>query len=238
MAHSNTDTPAAPPGRILFRKNFARPSVFVVVHVRGPEHAVRNAAKAHEGGADGVFLIRHHGTHRQLLAEHDEVVRSYPDLWVGLNFLDLRGPEAFEQASRALPHGLWTDSLEMPGLAPDESRDLRAAYGGIHFGGAAFKYQRQVRPLEEEARFAAARCDVVTTSGDQTGSPPSLEKIVAMRGALGSDVPLAIASGISESNVDLYATLADAFLVATSVTDERDEVCGTRVRRLVDALRA
>ena len=57
----------------------------------------------------------------------------------------------------------------------------------------------------------------MTTSGPGTGQAPTVDKIRRMKEALGPQTPLAIASGISSSNVEAFLPHADCFLVGTSL---------------------
>jgi uncharacterized protein len=78
--------------------------------------------------------------------------------------------------------------------------------------------------------------DVVTTSGAGTGQAAHLEKISAMKAALG-DLPLAIASGITPENVRDYLPISDCYLVATGLGDSFEELNPDRVAALVDGVR-
>ena len=101
----------------------------------------------------------------------------------------------------------------------------------------AFKYQRHVSDLAGACDVARQFMDVVTTSGPGTGRAAGLEKIRAMKQALG-EFPLAIASGITPENVGDYLAVADCFLVATGVSKNFYELDPVRVKALVDQVRA
>ena len=60
-----------------------------------------------------------------------------------------------------------------------------------------------------------ARLEFNTTSGSGTGIPPTVAKLRAMREAAAR--PIAVASGISSSNIGNYESLVDEILVASSV---------------------
>ena len=198
---------------------------------------------AKDVGADGIFLISHgtiSGRHlaRYIYPTLELVLRPF---WMGVNFLDLDNAAALEEAVRVGADGLWVDNCGAD-TEDDLSKSLfsqvqsRAHAEGravpILFGGTAFKYQ----PFCAEPAVAAWRAsrfvDVVTTSGEATGQPPTVGKIRAMREAIG-DHPLAIASGISADNLGRYIKNVDAFLVATSISRSFDQLDPNKLKRLI-----
>ena len=78
--------------------------------------------------------------------------------------------------------------------------------------------------------------DVVTTSGPGTGWSASVEKIGAMKEALG-DFPLAIASGVTPENVTDYLGIADCFLVATGISKSFEELDASLLEALLKKVR-
>jgi hypothetical protein len=161
------------------------------------------------------------------------------------------------------PDGLWVDNplaveqfdwevRSCRGPYPAEFLDIHAPEISVHaggegnllpsslyFAGAGFKYQGDKGvSLEEECRIVKRRSDVVTTSGDRTGQPPTVQKIERIRWAIGPEMPLAIASGISAKNVRQFMPLAQAFLVASSVTDPGELTNAEKVRELVGAAKS
>lgn len=221
-----------------------RHAVLPVVHVENQRQALKNADIAYDEGADGVFLISMKGMpHRGLLNVFEVTKDNFPNWFIGLNYLDLPAIDVFRNLSRNVS-GVWTDNA---GIDESAERQIEAAlikkawdnsrWKGLYFGGVAFKYQRDVEDLPLASRIASQFMDVVTTSGDGTGHPPSPEKIRVMKTAIG-DKPLAIASGISAENVGDYKDNADAFLVATSlITPGTQDFDKFKVIDLVNAVR-
>jgi len=205
-----------------------------VVHVEDAEQALRNVAIARDGGADGVFLINHGMDAMSLLACYRSVRETHSDWWIGMNMLDLEPFRAFV----LLPEdcdALWTDSLPPPqtGVLYSFAEMLASRQevrNMLYFGGVAFKGQVQaaIGP-EGAARLTPQFVDVITTSGDATGWPPTVEKIRAIRKGAG-DRPVAIASGISAENVEMFKDLANCFLVASSIGKSFSELDADRVR--------
>jgi hypothetical protein len=220
----------------------ARTALLIVIHAETQDQVLRNAARAFDNGADGVFLINHRITEAELSACYDALRSKRPEAWIGLSFLG-RGPSDALALMPPDASGLWVGDAgvhEAGGPSPqaDAFRAARAArnWAGLYFGGVAFKHQRPVADVAAAAAAAAAAdVDVVTTSGEATGRAAPVEKIAAMKAALG-DHPLAVASGVTPENVHRYAGLLDAVLVATGVSDCDAELNPARIGRLARAL--
>ena len=244
LAGMADDTPAEIAGEDRFRQVFGPGHVVLpVIHVAAPDQALRNSEVAREAGAQGVFLINH-GTMsgRALLQVHQQVTAAFPHWWVGVNCLDLEPREMISRATSKLD-GVWVDNAliveerkEQPGAEEVLNEREKRAWSGLYFGGVAFKYQRHVEDYAKAAWLAARFMDVVTTSGPATGQAAEVDKIAAMKKALG-DYPLAIASGITPENVADFMPHADCFLVATGISRTFEELEPARVRSLMEAVR-
>lgn len=191
-----------------------------------------------------MFLVNHYIRYDGLFKIHEEVHRQFPDMWVGLNCLDMNPtwitvyPEA---------DGMWADDagiredLDYQRFAERCAQIQRVVapptpvWEGLYFGGVAFKGQRTVRPehLADVAKKAVPYMDVVTTSGPGTGVAADVEKIRIMKRAIG-DAPLAIASGITPKNVHRYMPYADCFLVATGISIDFENLSLPLVKDLLD----
>ena len=216
--------------------------VLPVIHVESEGQALRNAETARSAEADGIFLINHMGPCEELLAIRRRLHAEFPGCWIGVNCLDLDPEEVFERLPDDVP-GLWADDAgidERTRDQPEAEAIARArrdsGWGGLYFGGVAFKYQRPVEDLARAAAIAVGYMDVVTTSGPGTGVAAGRAKIVAMKEAVG-DFPLAIASGITPENVADYLDVADCFLVATGISRSFTELEPNKVRRLIERVR-
>lgn len=217
--------------------------VLPVVHVVSQEQANRNADIARRAGAKGIFLINHSMGSGQLLAIHEIVSRLLPDYWIGVNCLDLSPVVAVRRVSHKVA-GIWSDNAmileteqEQPQANEVKAAIREAGWPGLYFGGVAFKYQRHVDDIGEAARTARRYMDIVTTSGPGTGRAAHVEKIRAMKTALG-DFPLAIASGITPENVRDYLPFSDCYLVATGISDSFEELNPDRVSALLNTVQA
>ncbi len=191
------------------------------------EAQVRLAADvAMESGADGVFLINQGGMHAHEVAHVAGQLRE-DVAFVGLNRLG-DTVMAVANVSRAKLDAVWSDGCDLP----DDQRER----AWLFFGGVAFKYQPAVDDVGLAA-FEAVRdgVDVVTTSGPATGSPPTVEKLAAMRAAIG-DHALAVASGITPENVEPFLAHVDAFLVVSGIEQSFGVFDPARVRALAQAV--
>lgn len=197
-----------------------------VIHVETEGLAVDNAQIVHEAGAHGCFLIDHHCDSYNLVDCYNAVRNAFPDMWIGLNFL---GCEA-ENLYVHLPEdaqAVWLDNIK-----EDETFWACCPSTMLVFGGVAFKYQKKVTDVGLAAYKALNHCDVVTTSGDATGVAPVLQKIQAMKEAIG-DKPLAIASGMTPDNVLPFVPYVDYFLVATGISSSFNQLDPEKVKKMV-----
>ncbi|MDP3995772.1 MAG: BtpA/SgcQ family protein [bacterium] len=222
------------------------PAVLPVIHVVNEKQAVENATIAWEQGSDGVFLINHDVSGNELLEIYESVANELPDLWIGINCLDLKPDEVIGKVSqRSLFNlsGIWADnaminehSEDQPEAEMIDKFRQKSGWKGLYFGGVAFKYQRRVYEIEKAAQIAAKYIDIVTTSGPATGQAAEIEKIRRMKAAIG-DKPLAIASGITPENVHNYLGISDCFLVATGISKDFTNIDPKRLKTLIENVR-
>jgi uncharacterized protein len=202
--------------------------VLPVVHPVGRTEALASVEIAHAAGAKGVFTINQGMNDDQVLALVREIRLRYPALWIGVNLLGNSPAKALGDALDACGQidGIWSDNALVDERVTDQpaAAELVAArrargWTGLYFGGVAFKYQRDVADdaLGRAAVLAAPYMDVVCTSGPGTGKPADVDKVIAMRQAVGPETAIALASGITAENVGTYLPYVDAFLVGTSI---------------------
>ncbi|MBL8554135.1 MAG: hypothetical protein JNL41_07645 [Phenylobacterium sp.] len=217
-------------------------TLLVVVHAETSGQVLRNVERALSAGADGVFLINHAIADDALVAAYRAARARFADAWIGLSFMRLSATSSLGLVP-ADASGLWVSDAGTHEVAPQPPAvtgfaDARAAagWGGLYFGGVAFKHQRPVSDPAAAARAAAPFVDVVTTSGSATGSAAPLDKVASMKAAIGPH-PLALASGVSAENFELYRPHVDCVLAASSVSDSEAELSPTRLSELVAAMR-
>lgn len=228
---------------------FGVPRVLLpVIHPVGWDEALRSVAIAHDAGIKGVFLIDQ-GMSPDRVLELVLAVRSrFPSLWVGVNLLAYSPAKGLGRALDACEgriDGIWGDNAGVDEhsesqTAAQQFLDARRerAWSGLYFGGVAFKYQRTVRQEDVGAAALLAQrfVDVVCTSGPGTGKAADVEKVEAMRAAVGAGGALALASGVTSENVSTYLPYVDAFLVGTGIEQEFGVLDAQRVAALQAAI--
>jgi deoxyribose-phosphate aldolase len=207
------------------QKRFGKARVLLpVVHCIEETQARTAVNVAMGAGADGVFLINQGG----MSARHVAIfATSLPvEMFVGLNLLGNTAAAQIATDDDAID-AVWSDRCDLDGDLPRPR---------LFFGGVAFKGQPVVWDVAEAALAAVSACvDVVTTSGPGTGEPPTVEKVAAMRAAIGTHA-LAVASGITPENVERFLPFVDAFLVASGIENRFGTFDPKRVRALADAI--
>lgn len=192
----------------------------------GIDHALYNARIAFQNAADGIFLIGHKLDSAALCFIYEEVRKQYPTNWIGVNFLDVAADRDWGIMAaivRKYPdlNALWIDGVPETRLNIDPRIEV--------FGGVAFKY---INPNIRGAELIKACCvamnlvDTITTSGDRTGSSPEVSKLEVMKEAIGDEMLLAVASGITVGNVDTFFPTVTKFIVASSIVEIRKDMGG------------
>lgn len=219
-----------------------------VVHPVSRQAALDNVELVVQAGCAGLFLINQGMSQRDVLELVMEIRSGYPSLWVGVNLIGLSPAAALTTALDACEgriDGLWTDDAgidEWATVQPAAEALLKVRrsrdWQGLYFGGVAFKHQRRVHDadLAAAARCAAPLMDVVCTSGAGTGQAAAVEKLRALRDALGPGVGLALASGVNQQNLRDYLPYVNAFLVGTGVESSfgvLDRIALQTIQRLI-----
>ncbi len=219
---------------------FSNPkSVLAVIHCESADQALRNTEIAANCGCDGVFLINHSVSKETLLQIHHAVRTQFPNYWLGVNFLGALPIDVFRDYPLEGIDGIWTDNAAIDELKSEQHEAeliqtaiRQSGWRGTYFGGVAFKYQRPVSDVALAARIASKYMDVVCTSGPGTGKAAASQKLAEMYQAIGSRVPLAVASGITPENVLDAISHVDVFLVATGISRSFTELDPQLVRSL------
>jgi len=217
--------------------------VFPVVHLgeTSMDSSIYQAHIAHDLGADGIYLIDHYNASRDtgpLFDTLEGIREADPDRYVGLNILGLDVPSAFGRVATALtsgrlhetPNDIWVDDVRSgttTGFNLEGAFDFRKSLKEVAdvtlHGGIAFKYTATATNKTDKALKETMELqkyvDVITTSGMGTGQPPTVEKLEAMKSVAG-EKPIAVASGIDLSNIEIFAETVEEVLVASSVETE------------------
>lgn len=206
------------------------PKIYPVIHYIDRVTAFSEAQKAIDAGADGIFLINHHGDDMELLSVACAIKNKHPQLPVGVNFLSMTGLDAAIMARKFGLPMVWGDDVgvDSKGLTDlglsVQAQKVAGADGFDVFASVAFKYRPHEPNPDLAAKNALAAGFIPTTSGSGTGSAPELDKIISMSKATGG--VLAVASGMTPENVSDFAPYLSHVLVATGVAidDHRMDV--------------
>jgi predicted TIM-barrel enzyme len=225
------------------------PVLLPVIHPISRDVALESIRIAHACGVPGVFLIDQGMSERDVLQLAREVRDRYPSLWIGLNLLSRTATKTLTTtcARGWRVEGIWSDwaGIEEPRVAGSSHPEAEAfmnarratSWDGLYFGGVAFKYQREVAPsdLSAAAEMSVPYMDVLCTSGPGTGYPADIEKVKALRVGLG-DHAMALASGVTPENVQIYMPYVQAFLVGTGIEQKLGTLDPAKVKALMKAM--
>lgn len=194
------------------------------------EQVFKNIQTITNLGIQKTFLINHSLNNESLLETAWNYKSMFPTLWVGVNLLGVPTLKAIQTDFKTID-GLWCDQA-INSLTAIEHRTFK----GQFFGSLAFKYQSQPTDLEWACKDSKKAYDVSTTSGPRTGQEADLNKIKLIRNYLGDHHPMAIASGVSESNISNYTGIVDYLLVASSITEDGEIINPSKLEKLIKLL--
>lgn len=211
--------------------------VLPVIHHLDRLTTLAEVRVAREGGADGVFLISHHGDDNDLLNIAWEAKQMNAGFPIGINLL---GYSAINAAPKVQEMGLdmfWADNMGVSSQGLNDAGRRLSAFAKDHpaikcFASVAFKYQAHEADPVLAAQAAREAGFIATTSGAGTGKAPDVDKIARM----GADGPLAVASGITPENVALFAQHLTHILVATGISRTEYHIDPAKLAALMAAL--
>lgn len=181
-----------------------------VLHLGTKTENQRNIETAQAAGAYGVFLI---DMNLVGWSRIEKAAQQIPDgLRYGINVLSVGNWSARLIATRLGADAYWTDHVESDRV---DLREKPAWFGGVAHKGNAYVLDQNLQAL---ARKASAQMAVPTTTGANTGYPPSAHRIELLRKGIPDHQRLAIASGVTPENISMYLEHATDFLVATGIS--------------------
>lgn len=219
----------------------ATPKILPVIHYLDWETAFAEVGTALLCGADGVFLISHHGNDQELMDVGVAIKTKHPGFPIGINLLSTNALDAVGSAIALAFPMLWGDDLGVDSSGINDAgkriESLRWSNPGFEvFASVAFKYRPHESYPAKAALNALEAGFIPTTSGFGTGSAPELEKIVAMSRATGG--VLAIASGMTPWNVAEYAPFLSHIMVATGISVDEHRMDADKLRLMIANTRA
>lgn len=213
--------------------------IIPVIHTVNLEQVQYNVNLCQANGINDVFIISHKVRDWKKAVYDfqtylDWIKTTYPDMKVGANFLQLDTLPAIIESNRMKFDYLWADKsyLQSKTTLPIAEEIFKTRITP-YFGCIAFKYQKPEDNLEWSCIKAKELMDVVVTSGDGTSYAPDIEKIKTIKSFIG-DKPLAIASGITPENKSMYEEYVDCFMVASSITDNYENIIESRLKDLIN----
>lgn len=194
--------------------------IFPVIHIVSINQCLEQAKIAFECGSSGVFVISMRGFDATALKGAQRIKQQYGDKKVGVNLLLTELTAAVENSLNAGLDMTWADKCGIHNntVAPETRavRDMLLKHPDHKFfGSIAFKYQPEEKFPVESAMSAKTLGFIPTTSGDSTGSPPSIEKLKPMFEAANL---LAVASGITAENFKTLRPYMSHVLVSTGIS--------------------
>lgn len=210
--------------------------IYPVIHHLSGQLSLEQVAVALDCGADGAFLISHHGDDDELVAVAAQAKKKHPQFRIGINLLSRRPIEACGHAVSCGLDMVWADDMGVDSSGGSAMAESLSDFARNHraidlFASVAFKY----RPIDPDPPLAAKMAHqmgfIPTTSGAATGSAPEVQKIVGMSAATGG--VLAIASGMTPENVQDYAPHLSHILVSTGVSLDEHCIDPQRLKTLI-----
>jgi hypothetical protein len=170
------------------------------------------------------------------------VKEMYPTFWVGINLVGENIITVLKFINKYKPDGIWNDNSyitdkdyqNIPELIIDQFKKYN--WNGLYFGGTLFKYITYEGDINKILENSYKYMDVVTTSGDGTGIEINNEKLINVYNLVAKNSLIAVASGISSTNIKKISKYCNIFLVGTSVTDQDYNVIVDKVIELYNEL--
>lgn len=209
-----------------------RPQVYPVIHYLSDSVAIEQATIAHNCGANGIFLISHAGQD-DCLAPLGLVIKKRFHYKVGINYLTDGVMLAIDDAKTYGLDMVWSDTcgVSSKGFEPlayrieEEIKNSTIEF----FGSVAFKYQSYEAQPAKAANNARKLGFIPTTSGQATGHAPDVDKIISM-------APVAIASGMTAENINIFKPYLSHVLVSTGVSLDDHHFCSEKLTKFMSQI--
>ncbi len=196
--------------------------VYPVIHYKDYETTLKEAEIAYRMGADGIFLISHIGNDLDLVPLATMIKKNF-NFKVGLNFLSHSVNFTANVVKENNLDMVWSDYCGFSSSEIEDNCKYLMTFAKENknieiFASVAFKYQKYEPDPSLAAFYAKSFGFIPTTSGLATGSAPEINKIEMMSKA--TDGLLAVASGMSVQNIELFKPYLSHVLVSTGVSSD------------------
>ncbi len=220
-----------------FRRRFAnRNHVFLpVIYASDEKQALQNVEIAREADADGVFLLNHGIGHQRLMRITKQVIAIHPDLFVGVNCLDLRPQDVICRLPDGV-EGVWANNPPTPDGLNDSATAIRQArqttgWDGLLFAPITAAVAGGGTPASSTLIAAMHYVDVPTIVGNGSGLQKAPQVCWDVRRVLG-DRPLGIASSIDSDSIDTLLPCANCVMTAACVNNLLEQMDSCQARQL------
>ncbi len=210
---------------------FGKKKVFLpVVHIVTIPQTIQNVEILVRNNVQGCWIINHSCTDEVFYKAFNYIKTNHPSMWVGINYLHGNPVTfAFKFCNKfsIRPDGFWFDNLGVVDndvtIAQVIAHHIKANNfeQALIFGSICFKYQQQPKDVALTTTNAMNFTDIITTSGKGTGHEhvaADLAKFQLMKEVCRGQNYLAVASGISETNIANIIDTVDIFMVNSSIT--------------------
>jgi uncharacterized protein len=208
-----------------------------VIHCIDEEQVFNNIDIAMRCNCDGIFLVNHDINYVQMIDIIKKVKSIYPNLWVGVNFLDVTPMNIFNILDKYQVNvdGIWTDHYygKKKYLEYILISMMKYSWKGIYFGAVAFKYRGVCNDITSCCNLVKPYTDVVITSGESTGTPITNEKLDLF---CNKEKPIALASGIDIHNCLDYKEKINVYVFNTSVSKDEHNFDEIKLSRLIETI--
>ena len=211
-----------------YRKIFGNTPIFGMLHLAGNnpvERALEEIEIFENEGVDAAIVENYHSKSTQNVIETLEVLsEKKTNVKLGLNIL----PNEF-YISIPLAHQYNLDFVQLDHVSGnyiedvtlpfDDYRNVKEKHsevivlGGVH---PKYYYPAEGSVLEEDLKIGMQRAEAIVVTGEGTGMPTPLDKIIRFREVLG-DHPLVVGAGLTPSNAYEQLCIADGAIVGSSL---------------------
>lgn len=190
-------------------------------------------------GLSGIFLISSDYDNKIIEEVFIYSKKKYPSLWVGVNLLSRNPYTIANFLHKYKPDGLWMDQSF---ISSDKYQNIpeyflnifkKCDWHGLYFGGTLFKYQPDVCDKETVIKNSLPFMDIITTSGDATSIPISLDKLKLVSSNLKNTNIIATASGNNIDTIKRDISNVNIFLFRSYFVDNDDNYIIEKIEKLL-----
>lgn len=198
-----------------------------MLHLKGDsekeiiEKAYLEAKIITDNGVDAVIVENYFGKPEHVRLVLNEFKSNNVPFIYGVNLLDddeanfkaaIKYDAAFLQLDSVAGHLTPEDDIEFEKFI----NRWRREYEGAVIGGVRFKYQPYLsgRSLEEDLIIGMNRCDAIAVTGEGTGMPTEISKILEFKN-ITKDFPLLVTAGVTPQSAPAQFKYTDGAIIGS-----------------------